>query len=181
MRTKTLVQTIVVAGFSLVAASGCAWAQTTGAEARLKELGIILEPERLPSSRVNFVNAVRAGNLLFMAGTNAGPQSTMKGKVGRDLTVDQGYEAARFVGILMLSKIRSAAGSLDHVKRVVKILGMVNAAEGFTDAGLVINGFSDLFVAVFGEAVGKHARSSVGVASLGFNTPVEVEVIVEVE
>jgi YjgF/chorismate_mutase-like, putative endoribonuclease len=111
-----------------------------------------LAPERLPSSRVNFVNAVPAGNLLLMAGTNAGPQSTMKGKVGKDLTVEQGYDAAGFVGILMLSKIRSAAGSLDRVKRVVKILGMVNAGEGFTEPGLVINGFSDLFVAVLGAA-----------------------------
>ena len=168
------------AGFGLLAAFGTAQAQpSAGAEARLKEKNIVLPPEAAPVA--NFVNAVRVGNLLFMAGNTGGPLWAGKGKVGRDLTVEQGYQAARDTGLIMLSKVRGALGSLDRVKRVVKVLGMVNAADGFGETPQVINGFSDLMVEVFGESIGKHARSAVGIAALPGNSPVEVEMILEVE
>jgi enamine deaminase RidA (YjgF/YER057c/UK114 family) len=109
------------------------------------------------------------------------PLLTYKGKVGRDLTVEEGHDTAREVGLIMLAKVRAALGSLDHVKRVVKVLGMVNSAEGFGDQPRVMNGFSDLMVQVFGEAIGKHTRSAVGMAGLPFNNAVEAEMIVEVE
>ena len=97
------------------------------------------------------------------------------------MTVEQGYQAARHAGLIMLSKIRAVLGSLDRVKRIVKVLGMVNSADGFGDQPKVINGFSDLMVEVFGDAIGKHARSAVGMAALPGNAPVEVEMILEVE
>jgi enamine deaminase RidA (YjgF/YER057c/UK114 family) len=121
------------------------------------------------------------GNLLFMAGNTAGVDWTPKGKVGRDVTVEQGYQAARQTGLIMLSKVRAALGSLDKVKRVVKVLGMVNSADGFGDQPKVMNGFSDLMVEVFGEQIGRHARSAVGMAALPSNASVEVEMILEVE
>jgi enamine deaminase RidA (YjgF/YER057c/UK114 family) len=175
---KALVLAIALGAASLIAVSNSVLSQTSGAEARLKEKGIILPPEGTPIA--NFVNSVRVGNLLFLSGNTPGPQWQPNGKVGKDLTVQQGNAAARAAGIIMLSKIRGALGSLDRVKRVVKVLGMVNSAEGFADQPLVVNGFSDLMVEVFGEA-GKHARSAVGMAGLPGNAPVEVEMIVEVE
>jgi enamine deaminase RidA (YjgF/YER057c/UK114 family) len=149
-----------------------------GAEARLKALNITLPPDAAPAA--NFVNSVQTGKLLFLSGNTAGPAWVGKGKLGKDLTVEQGREAARQAGLIMLTKIRTALGSLDRVKRVVKVLGMVNSAEGFGDQPLVVNGFSDLMVEVFGEA-GKHARSAVGMAGLPGNSPIEVEMIVEFE
>jgi len=101
--------------------------------------------------------------------------------VGRDLSVEQAYQVAREVGLNLLATTRTALGSLDRVKRVVKVLGMVNSAEGFGDQPKVINGFSDLMVEVFGEEIGKHARSAVGMAGLPVNIPVEIEMILEVE
>ena len=158
----------------------CAQAQSqTGAEARLKEKNITLPAE--PDPIANYVNSVRVGNLLFMAGNTPGAEWTPKGKVGRDLSVEQGYQAARQAGVIMLSKVRAALGSLDRVKRVVKVLGMVNSADGFGDQPKVVNGFSDLMVEVFGEKIGKHARSAVGMAGLPGNAPGEVEMILEVE
>jgi enamine deaminase RidA (YjgF/YER057c/UK114 family) len=118
--------------------------------------------------------------LLFLAGNTSGPRWQPNGKVG-NLTVEQGYAAARQAGLIMLAKVRGALGSLDRVKRIVKVLGMVNSAEGFGDQPAVINGFSDLMVEVFGESVGKHARSAVGMGGLPGNAPVEVEMIIEVE
>jgi enamine deaminase RidA (YjgF/YER057c/UK114 family) len=165
---------------AFMTAFGSAQAQSpVGAEARLKERNITLPPE--PSPVANYVNAVRVGNLLFMAGNTAGVDWTPKGKVGRDVTVEQGYQAARQTGLIMLSKVRAALGSLDRVKRVVKVLGMVNSADGFGDQPKVVNGFSDLMVEVFGEPIGKHARSAVGMAALPANASVEVEMILEVE
>ena len=149
-------------------------------EARVKELGLEIPKAGAPVA--NYVNAVRTGNLLFLAGK--GPRksdgSYVLGKVGKDLTVEEGYEAARLTGISQLAVLRAELGSLKKVKRIVKVLGMVNAAEGFTQQPQVINGFSDLMVEVFGER-GKHARSAVGMASLPINIAVEVEMIVEVE
>jgi enamine deaminase RidA (YjgF/YER057c/UK114 family) len=153
-----------------------------GAEATLKEKNITLPPPATPMA--NYVGAVRTGNLLYLSGhgpirTNG--QFTFTGKVGRELTVEQGYQAAREVGLSLLATTRAALGSLDRVKRVVKVLGMVNSADGFGDQPKVINGFSDLMVEVFGEAIGKHARSAVGMAGLPVNIPVEIEMILEVE
>jgi enamine deaminase RidA (YjgF/YER057c/UK114 family) len=150
------------------------------AEENLKKLGIDLGTVSMPVA--TYVNAVRTGNLLFLAGK--GPQVDAHGcrpmgKLGRDLNVEQGYQAARSVGLDLLAVMRTELGSLDKVKRVVKVLGMVNAVPEFTDHPKVINGCSDLFVEVLGEA-GKHARSAVGMGSLPMGIPVEIECIVEV-
>ncbi|MGH8704859.1 MAG: RidA family protein [Burkholderiales bacterium] len=144
------------------------------AEKRLKELGI--ELGRVSPPVANYVNAVRTGNLLFLAGKGPGAVS---GKLGREFTVDQGYQHARAVGLALLAVMKHELGSLDRVKRVVKVLGMVNSVPEFTDQPRVVNGCSDLFVAVFGGA-GRHARSAVGMGSLPNGIPVEVEAIVEV-
>ena len=153
-----------------------------GADARLKEKNITLPQPSTPIA--NYVGAVRAGNLLFVSGH--GPlrtdgQPSARGKVGRDLTVEQGAQVAREVGLSLLATVRASLGSLDRVKRVVKVLGMVNSADGFGDQPKVINGFSDLMVEVFGEAIGKHARSAVGMAELPMGIPVEIEMVLEVE
>ncbi|HKC36520.1 MAG TPA: RidA family protein [Chitinophagaceae bacterium] len=150
------------------------------AETRLKEKGIVLAAPGKPVA--NYVNVVRVGNLLFLAGK--GPTkpdgSNITGKVGKDLTIEQGYEAARLTAINHLAVLKAELGSLNKVKRIVKVLGMVNCTEDFKDQPKVINGYSDLMVEIFGEK-GKHARSAVGMYALPFNTAVEVEVIVEVE
>jgi enamine deaminase RidA (YjgF/YER057c/UK114 family) len=150
------------------------------AEKRLKTLG--LELGKVSAPVANYVNAVRTGNLLFLAGKGPRADASGKrpsGKVGRDYTADEAYQHARTVGIDLLAVMRSELGSLDRVKRVVKLLGMVNAAPEFTDHPRVINGCSDLFVDVFGDA-GRHARSAVGMGSLPMGIPVEIECIVEV-
>jgi enamine deaminase RidA (YjgF/YER057c/UK114 family) len=152
------------------------------AEARLKDKGITLPMPTAPLA--NYVGAVQTGNLLFLSGHGPlRPHGTFTyvGKVGRDLTVEQGYQAAREVGLNLLATTRAALGSLDRVKRVVKVLGMVHSADGFGDQPKVINGFSDLMVEVFGETIGKHARSAVGMAGLPMGIPVEIEMILEVE
>jgi len=152
------------------------------AEARLKDRGITLPAPTTPLA--NYVGAVQTGNLLFLSGHGPlRPQGTFThvGKVGRDLTVEQGYRVAREVGLNLLATTRAALGSLDRVKRIVKVLGMVNSAEDFGDQPKVINGFSDLMVEVFGETVGRHARSAVGMAGLPLGIPVEIEMILEVE
>jgi enamine deaminase RidA (YjgF/YER057c/UK114 family) len=177
---RALVNICLFGMLVLTATPGCAPAQTaTSAETRIKELNITL-PQVLPPV-ANYVDSVQVGNLLFLAGNTAAPDWKFKGKVGKDLTVQEGYDTARQVGLIMLAKVRAALGSLDRVKRVVKVLGMVNSADGFGDQPRVVNGFSDLMVDVFGEANGKHARSAVGMAGLPFNNAVEVEMIVEVE
>ena len=145
------------------------------AEKRLKELGIELAPVTPPVA--NYVNAVRTGKLLFLAGKGPGP---VKGKLGREFTVEQGYQHARAVGLALLSVMQAELGSLDRVQRVVKVLGMVNAVPDFQDHPKVINGCSDLFVEVFGER-GRHARSAVGMGSLPNGIPVEIECVVEVD
>ena len=150
------------------------------AEKRLKQLGIELGKVSAPVA--NYVNAVRTGNLLFLAGKGPRPDGSGKrpaGKVGRDYTADEAYQHARTVGIDLLAVMRSELGSLDRVKRVVKLLGMVNGTPEFTDHPRVINGCSALFVEVFGDA-GRHARSAVGMGSLPMAIPVEIECIVEV-
>lgn len=149
-------------------------------EARLRALGIELPETGAPVA--NYVHAVRTGNLVFLAGK--GPRlsdgSYVTGKIGADLSVEQGYEAARLTGIAQLSALKAELGNLNKVKRVVKVLGMVNCTDGFGNQPEVVNGFSDLMVQVFGER-GKHARSAVGMSSLPRNMCVEIEMIVEVE
>jgi enamine deaminase RidA (YjgF/YER057c/UK114 family) len=150
------------------------------AEKRLKALGLDLG--KVSSPVANYVNAVRTGSLLFLAGKGpradaAGVRPT--GKVGREYTVEQAYQHARTVGLDLLAVMRAELGSLDRVKRVVKVLGMVNAVPEFQDHPKVINGCSDLFVEVLGDK-GKHARSAVGMGSLPMGIPVEIECIVEI-
>ena len=148
------------------------------AEAQLKERNIILPAP--PKPVANYVGCVRTGNLLFVAGHGPGPQGLGKGKVGKDVSVQEGYQFAREAGLNLLATMRAALGSLDKVKRIVKVLGMVNSAPGFGEQPKVINGFSDLMIEVFGDA-GKHARSAVGLAELPFGIPVEIEMIVELK
>lgn len=158
----------------------------TGADAqidfdkKLKELGIELYAPTKPMG--NYVKVVRTGNLLYFAGhgPTRADNSNITGKVGKDLTWEQGYDAAKQTGIALLSTLKAEVGDLNKVKRIVKVLGMVNCTENFTDQPKVINGFSDLMVAVFGDK-GKHARSAVGMYALPSNIAVEIEMIVEVE
>ncbi len=152
-----------------------------GAEARLKELGITLPPPAKPVG--NYIPGVRVGNLLYLSGhgpVRTDGQPSRRGKVGRDLSVQEGYQVAREVGLNLLGSAHTLLGSLDRIKRVVKVLGMVNSAAGFGDQPKVINGFSDLMVEVFGDS-GRHARSAVGMAELPMGIPVEIEMILEVE
>lgn len=149
-------------------------------EARLEELGIELPAPQAPAA--NYVPAVRTGNLLYLAGVGPAKRadgSAFLGKVGTELTLEEGYEAARLVCLNIISRLKAELGDLDRVVRVVKLLGMVNAAEDFGEHPAVINGCSDLLVEVFGER-GKHARSAVGMQSLPFGIPVEIEAIVEI-
>ena len=149
-------------------------------EKRLRELGIELSEPPPPAG--NYVGAVTVGNLVFLSGH--GPRNPNgeynSGKVGGELTLEQGQEEARQVGLNLLATLRAEIGDLDRVRRVVKVLGMVNAAPDFGDHPKVINGFSDLMVEVFGEQ-GRGARSAVGMGSLPFQIPVEIEVIVEID
>ncbi|MDT8408056.1 MAG: RidA family protein [Wenzhouxiangellaceae bacterium] len=164
---------LLVAGLLLVAASA-AVAETP--EERLAAAGHTL-PE--PASPVaTYVTWRKAGNLLFLSGHGECGDDFTTGKVGRDLTVEQGARSAELTGLCMLATIKAAVGELSRVKQVVRILGMVNATDDFTDHPKVINGFSDLFVTAFGEA-GKGARAAVGMASLPSNIAVEIEAIVE--
>ena len=143
-------------------------------EEKLKQMGIELPEVSQPMA--NYVKWKQVGNLLFLAGN--GPD--MFGKVGADLTPEQGYEAARLTGLEIIAVLKAATGDLSRIKQFVKVLGMVNSTPDFTGHPKVINGFSDLMVEVFGEK-GKHARSAVGVAALPNNIAVEIEVIVELE
>jgi enamine deaminase RidA (YjgF/YER057c/UK114 family) len=143
-------------------------------DARLEELGITL-PE-VPASAGNYVHAVRTGDLMHLAGK--GPRGST-GKVGTDVSVEDAYAAARDTGLTLLAVMKSELGSLDRVARVVKVFGMVNAASDFGQQPQVIDGCSDLFVEVFGEA-GRHARSAVGMGSLPSQITVEIECIIEV-
>ena len=149
-------------------------------EEKIKNLNIVLPAPSTPVA--NYVKFVKTGNLLFLSGH--GPSkadgSYITGKLGRDLTIEEGYAAARQTGISLLSTLKSAVGDLSKIKRIVKVLGMVNGTDSFTDQPKVINGFSDLMVAVFGDK-GKHARSAVGMASLPMNMAVEIEMVVEIE
>jgi enamine deaminase RidA (YjgF/YER057c/UK114 family) len=156
--------------FALAAHS--AKAQTP--EEKIKQLGLTIPEISQPIA--NYVKWKQVGNLLYLAGS--GPK--IYGKVGGDLSVEQGYQAARDTGMEIIAVLKAATGDLSRIKQFVKVLGMVNATPEFTAQPAVINGFSDLMVEVFGEK-GKHARSAVGVGSLPNNMAVEIEVIVELE
>ena len=141
----------------------------------IRQIEATLPPLSPPSG--SYVHAVRTGNLLFLAGKGL---EAARGKVGSEVSKEQAYRHARDVGLLLLAAMKHELGDLGRVKRIVKVVGFVNATPDFENHPFVINGCSDLFVEVFGDA-GKHARSAVGVASLPFGISVEIEAIAEVE
>lgn len=146
-------------------------------EALLKEKGIELPEPTRPVA--NYVTSVKTGNLIFTSGH--GPQKHIpNGKVGKDLTLEQGYEAARNTALCLISTLKDVLGDLDKVKRIVKLVGFVNCAEDFKDQPKIVNGASDLFVEIFGDK-GKHSRSAVGMYQLPSGIPVEIELVVEIE
>jgi len=152
-------------------------------EKKLIEMGLSLPPS--PAPVANYVPAVRSGNLLFVSGHGPallkdGKIEYIRGKLGKDLTVEQGYDAAKQVMLNILQSIKGIIGDLDKVRRIVKVLGFVNCTEDFPDQPRVINGASDLLVALYGER-GRHARSAVGMQQLPFGIAVEIEMVVEVE
>ena len=149
-------------------------------EKKIMELGLSLLPLVKPVA--NYVPAVRTGSLIFLSGHGPIKEdgSLITGKVGADLSPEQGYEAARQTTMALLTSLKAEIGDLDKVKRIVKLLGMVNCNPDFTDQPKVVNGASDLLVSLFGDK-GKHARSAVGMNALPMNIAVEIEMIVEVE
>jgi enamine deaminase RidA (YjgF/YER057c/UK114 family) len=149
--------------------------ETLTPEERLEELGITLPPPR--NSAGNYVSCVRTGNLIFTAGQGT---DEYRGRLGEDVSIEVGYEAAKQCMLNLLTVIKQEVGELSRVKRIVKILGFVNSTSDFTDQPKVMNGASDLLVQVFGER-GRHGRSAVGMAQLPNNNAVEVEMVLEVE
>ena len=149
-------------------------------ENRLEELGITLPPPATPVA--NYVMTMQAGNMMFTSGHGPGngEGKIYKGQLGSGLTVEDGYQSAREVGLGLISTLKHALGDLDRVKQIVKVLGFVNSANTFTDQPAVINGASDLFVEVFGDK-GRHTRSAVGMVQLPGGIPVEIEMVVEIE
>ena len=183
--TKTAISCVILSLFIII---GCqkpstqqeeAVSKKVDAEAKLKELGITLPQP--PKPVANYVNAVRTGNLIFLAGK--GPKradgSEITGKLGSEISIEEGYEAARLTAINQLSVLKAELGDLNKVKRIVKVLGMVNSDPSFVEQPKLVNGFSDMMVAVFGDR-GRHARAAVGMASLPRGQAVEIEMIVEV-
>ena len=148
--------------------------------AALSRLGLSLPPTRPPVA--NFLPAVIEGELVYLSGQGpSGPQGLVhRGKVGADLSVEQGYAAARLTTLNLFSALEDAVGSLNRVRKVIKVLGMVNAAPDFSAHPMVINGCSDLLIEVFGPEIGAHARSAVGMGSLPGQIAVEIEMIVAV-
>jgi enamine deaminase RidA (YjgF/YER057c/UK114 family) len=146
---------------------------------RLQALGLVLP--KPPSPLANYVTYAQAGTMLYLSGQ--GPRdangNTVKGKVGRDLDIAHAYQQARLTGLNLLAVMHAALGDLGRVGRIVKLFGMVNAVPEFEDHPQVINGCSDLLIAVFGD-IGRHARSAVGLGSLPGGIPVEIEAILEV-
>lgn len=148
-------------------------------EKKLNEMGIIV-PD-VPKPAASYIPAVQTGNLVFTAGQGCKKNGVLvyKGKLGHDLNVKEGYEAARISIVNCLAILKGHLGDLDRIKRIVKLLGFVASAPGFDQQPYVINGASELLITVFGEK-GKHARSAIGVNELPFGTPVEIEMIVEI-
>ena len=178
-----LSQSIILLSIIVITAMSCATQpkpeKSYDPEARLAELGITLPNP--PQPVANYVNGVQAGNLIFLAGK--GPRyadgTEITGKVGQDVTIEKAYEGARLTAINQLSVLKAMLGNLNRVKRVVKVLGMVNCDPSFVDQPKVINGFSDLMIEVFDDR-GKHARAAVGMASLPRGQSVEIELVVEI-
>lgn len=167
--------------FSLLTSSAVhAQVKSINPEARLKEMGIVLKTPGKPTA--NFLLATRVGKMVYLSGHGPVMENGeyMKGKVGDQVDFDKAKEAARLTGISLLSSLKAEIGDLNKVKRIVKVLGMVNAVSTFDKHSQVINGFSDLMVEVFGEN-GKHARSAIGLGSLPMGIPVEIEMIVELK
>jgi enamine deaminase RidA (YjgF/YER057c/UK114 family) len=179
-RTYTAAFATILWSLLVTAAASAQGRSDFDPEARLEALGI--ELPAAPQPVANYVNGVRTGNLIFLAGK--GPSradgSEIVGKLGADVSIEQGYQGARLTAINQLAVLKEMLGDLKRVKRVVKVLGMVNSTPDFTQQPAVINGFSDLIVEVFGER-GRHARAAVGMASLPRGQAVEIEMIVEVE
>ncbi|MGE8339522.1 MAG: RidA family protein [Flavobacterium sp.] len=167
-----------IATLVLVLLSFNLFAQTP--EQKIKQLGI--ELLQIPESLGSYLDMVRVGNLVFLSGR--GPLQAdgkyITGKIGQDLTTNEGYQAARLAAINQLAILKQTFGSLDKIKRIIKVNGYVHTADSFTEQSKVMNGFSDLLIEVFGEQ-GKHARTSVGVFTLPQNMSIEVEMIVEVK
>ena len=147
-------------------------------EQKLNDLGIVLPEMEAPIA--NYLKYRQVDNLIFLAGHGPCGGEYKSGKLGRDLTIEEGYQAARLTCICMLATLKAAIGDLDRVKQVVRVTGMVNSMPAFTDQPKVVNGFSDLLTEVFGDQ-GKHARAAVGMASLPSDIPVEVTMIVELK
>jgi len=149
-----------------------------GAEARLVEIGIELPPVFAPVG--NYLGCKRAGDLLYVGGHGpVTPQGAIRGKVGATVTLEQGRAAARATALSMLATVRAELGSLDRVREIIKVFGMVNCAPGFNQTPQVIDGCSDVLVDIFGDA-GRHTRSAVGMAELPFDICVEIEMVVQV-
>lgn len=178
MKKPTFFAALLVLMLSVIS-QGIAQSGRTDVEKKLSDLGVTLP--KLNAPKGNLLRAVRVGNLVYLSGHGpdkpGGGQIT--GKVGDDLTVEQGKEAARLCGIALLASLKYEIGDLNKVRRVVKVLGLVNSTPTLSQQPQVINGFTDFMVEVFGES-GKHARSAIGVASLPSNIAVEIEMIVEV-
>jgi enamine deaminase RidA (YjgF/YER057c/UK114 family) len=155
-------------------------------EERLKKLGIVLP--RPPKAVANYLPGVKVGEILYVAGTIGtvvGPNDEdilpIKGKLGKDLTVEQGYQSARLTAINHLAMMKAVIGDLDNVVRIVKLIGYVNAAPGFKEAPWVLNGASDLLVQTFGPERGRHARAALYQNELTYDAPVEIEMTVQVK
>ena len=149
-------------------------------ESRLQELGITLPDS--PAPMANYVPVVRTGNLIYLSGvgpTAKSDGSEYKGKLGDNISVDEGYDAARLTAVNLIARLKGYLGDLDRVTQVVKLLSMVNATPDFTEPPAVSNGCSDLLVEVFGDR-GRHARSAIGVATLPGGMPIEIELIAEI-
>ncbi len=180
MKTRTaLLRTLLaLAAFAWVSSAHSAHHATP--EAKLAELGIELpQPSK---SIANYVGATRTGNLVFLSGhiPKRADGSYVKGKLGANATIEEGYKAARLSAIALLATLKNEIGSLSKVKRIVKVFGMVNATGDFTGHSQVINGCSDLLVEVFGEK-GRHARAAAGFSSLPLGVMVEIQLSVEIE
>lgn len=149
-------------------------------EKRIEELGIVLP--KAPDAMASYVVVQRAGDMLYFSGASPmkDGKPTMEGILGRDFTIEEGYDGARQAGLLLLSQLKKAVGDLDQVEQIVKIFGVVASSDDFFEHPAVINGTSDLFVEVFGEK-GKHARTAMGTSILPWNLPLEVEMIVKVK
>ncbi|GHN02398.1 hypothetical protein WSM22_38870 [Cytophagales bacterium WSM2-2] len=179
LNVGALLLSVVTVGV-LTLSSSQSVAQSKGYERRLDSLGIRLFAPQKP--KANYVKAVRVGNLIFLAGHGSAKENgdIVAGRVGGDLTLEQGMDAARTSTISLLSTLKAEIGTLNNVKRIVHVTGWVNSTADFREHSKVMNGCSDLLIAVFGEN-GLHARSSVGASSLPNNFVTEIEMIVEVK